>query len=318
MSAVRGKLRWGAPTLPALLLVWLGCGGEPAPAPAVREGTSPEDVPDGHQVIARVAQQPITVPEVSEVVRATGLEPRQALRRLIEERLLAHEAEGRGYGAAPGVEPAARNAAAHALLARRVEQASGDEQVSQAEVTRRVEALADKRAMPERRGADHVLFQVEADADPELDARAQHLAEQAVAALRDSADPKPVFEAYLQQPLLEGVTVTVEKLPPVPRNGTFARPFEQALFELPGRGAVSEPVRTKFGWHALVLRELAPAEKPTPAELEREVRAAMRDEGRRKRLDALLEELRERIPVQVLEHGLASVLSAGDAQGPRE
>jgi hypothetical protein len=56
-----------------------------------------------------------------------------------------------------------------------------------------------------------------------------------------------------------GVEVKVQTTPPTPRGGRFVEEFETAMFEIPEVGRVSPPVRTRFGWHVILLTELHPA-----------------------------------------------------------
>jgi hypothetical protein len=99
--------------VPSLLLVLLlACHGEP------QERASEAAV---GPVVATVNGAPVALSEVEVLVRDQGLTPREALTRLIDNRLLAQEAIARGYGELPSVRREAVRASVQALLAQTVE-----------------------------------------------------------------------------------------------------------------------------------------------------------------------------------------------------
>lgn len=113
----------------ALWLVLLaGCGGEPA----LRVDPETRGIE-----VASVNGEAIGIDEVRELSRATGLAPRAALRRLVDERLLAQRAEAGGYGERVSVRRELVRAAVRALLAEAVERA-----VPESDVTGRTARLA--------------------------------------------------------------------------------------------------------------------------------------------------------------------------------
>lgn len=81
-------------------------------------------------VISTVDGAPITVDEVERVARDTGLTPREALRRLQEERVLAARASAAGHADDREIVDATRRAAVRALLAERVEGEVGPDDVA--------------------------------------------------------------------------------------------------------------------------------------------------------------------------------------------
>ncbi|MDB4991677.1 MAG: hypothetical protein JWN04_6855 [Myxococcaceae bacterium] len=73
------------------------------------------------QAAALVDGEAISLDEVRALCAASGLSPRQALARLVGERLLARYAEQRGYGELPEVQQGVERARVQALLALEVE-----------------------------------------------------------------------------------------------------------------------------------------------------------------------------------------------------
>jgi len=73
------------------------------------------------QVAATVDGVPITLDEVRWLVAETGLTPRDALARLIDEQLLVQRAEARGYGKGAQLARELTRARVRALLAHEVE-----------------------------------------------------------------------------------------------------------------------------------------------------------------------------------------------------
>lgn len=90
---------------------------------AQRESAEPERVASTHAAAALVEGQPIALEDVERLVRASGLAPREALARLIAERLLVRYAAERGYGGSDAVRRGAKQASVQALLAAEVEAA---------------------------------------------------------------------------------------------------------------------------------------------------------------------------------------------------
>lgn len=59
-------------------------------------------------------------------------------------------------------------------------------------------------------------------------------------------------------------------------RGTMAEPFDQALFSLDGPGAVSEPVRTRYGFHLIKLLDVREPETKSFAEARDEIERELR------------------------------------------
>ncbi|MFW5924898.1 MAG: peptidyl-prolyl cis-trans isomerase [Myxococcota bacterium] len=302
----QGVGAWGARVVLGLGLLF-GCADE-----AHRGGTEPAegDARVGGRVVSTVDGEPITAAEVARGAREAGLEPRVALRRLQQAILLAREAERRGYGTRPAVRRAQRKAAVQSLLEREVERAVSPEDVSEEGIRRAFEARRDSLARPERRASQHVLAKVADEASEDEVAAARRSIERALRDLRQ-AERSPegwqsVLDGYRARPGGGDLEVVVEDLPPVDRDASFAEPYLETLFEAERIGPVDEPVRTDFGWHAIVVTEIHPAREGSLEALRSELRDTLVTEKRHRRLVELVGSLErdlavERYPARLTE-----------------
>ncbi|MEN4904819.1 SurA N-terminal domain-containing protein [Luteimonas sp. TWI1416] len=149
---------------------------------------------------------------------------------------------------------------------------AGGGDVDEAEARAHFEQVKSRFATTERRLASHILVEVPADADAATQQAAQkEAADLAAKAAQPGADFAALARAHSDDPGSRdngGDLGWVEK-------GMMTGPFEDALFGMQA-GAVSQPVKTDFGWHVLQLREIE-AGKPVAfedvrEEMEREVR----------------------------------------------
>lgn len=261
----------------------------------------------GGQVASTVDGVAIEVAEVREVSRETGLAPAEALRRLQDREVLAAEARRRGYASHPEVILAAKRAAVQALLAREIEAAVPPESFPEEVVRERWQANEEYHR-PERRRVSHVLARLPDEAGDAEDAVSRRLAGEAAAALRAATEVEAVLAEY-RGTERDGLTLVVEELPPMAAEDPYQEPFKDAVFALEGPGVVAEPVRTSYGWHAIVVHEITPALEVPFEQAEEEVRRAMAVERRRERLDSFLETLADRYPVEREAETIDRVLS---------
>ncbi len=106
---------------------------------------------------------------------------------------------------------------------------------------------------PEQRSASHILITVPEDAE---EAKEQEILEQAQAArqrILDGEDFAAVAKAVSEDPGsadLGGDLGVIDK-------GVMVAPFEEAVYAME-KGAISEPVRSRFGFHIIRLDDLQP------------------------------------------------------------
>ena len=142
-----------------------------------------------------------------------------------------------------------------------------DEQALQAEYQRRSEQLS----VAERRQASHILIRVVDDEDEHAIAAARDQAEDLhQRILTDDADFADVLADALDQANVEGGELgTIEP-------GLMDPSFENALFALAEVGAVSPPIRTRFGFHIIRLDGIREGETTPFADVRDELAGDLR------------------------------------------
>jgi parvulin-like peptidyl-prolyl isomerase len=234
----------------------------------------------------------ITTADVQALMRASSLTAREALDRLQAEQLLMAEAERRGTSAA-AIDEVAVRAAVQALLDR--------EAASNVASESDLRAAYDKDARfhaPETRSTVHVLARLDGKATEQQVQAALAVAKKAVEDLR-TLDSSAVQAKYTGT--IDGVTVKTEQLPPADSNAPLVKEYLTAMFSIEEAGVVPEPVRTRFGWHAIRVLQITPA-RDTPFE---EAVTVLRGEVTSKKqaagVDALLLDLRHANPVELAD-----------------
>ncbi len=147
-------------------------------------------------------------------------------------------------------------------------------------------------SQPERRQVRHLLLTVPEDAD---DAAAnQVLAD--ITAIRERLVAGESFEELAKTQSKDPGSAAKGGDLGIIDKGVMVPAFEQAAFALPV-GEISEPVRTRFGYHLIEVTEIVPAQiKPFD-----EVREQLRAELAKQRSDAQFYELAERLSTIIYE-----------------
>jgi hypothetical protein len=276
------------PRLPFALVLLLGCGdGTGRIAAPQREGAATV----GGQVVSTVNGTPITVEEVAALTRKSRLDPGGALRRLQAERLLMEEAERRGLRRVPEARQVARQALAQALL----DEEAATVRVSDGELREAYEKARARFVFPERRASLHVLASVGTPAD---DAPAHAFIRRVRDELAAAPEPEDVWARY-QSHAESGLRVSAERIPAVDREAPFVGEYLDALFGVASPSVVAEPVRTRYGWHAIVVTEILPASDKSLEEAEPVLRAELLVTKGKAHVDAFLRRLARDVPVQV-------------------
>ncbi len=241
----------------------------------------------GGEVVSTVDGVAIRVADVQALARAGGLSARAALSRLQSEALLAAEAAARGYETRPRVMQVARQAAVQAQLAAEIESV----RATDAAIAAAYAAHQDKYHRPELRASTHVLAALPPTPTQTQEQAAHAFVLDACHRLTTNADIEAVL-AELKQAKSESFKIQVQDVPASAKDGSLVAPYSEALFAAAGPGPVPTPVRTSFGWHAIVVRSIEPASavslQQARAELVQEVEAKLH----KAKLDALLVELR--------------------------
>jgi hypothetical protein len=202
-------------------------------------------------VVSTVDTEPITLSEV-EALAAHGLPADEALSRLQAEALLMAEAERRGLQAHDEVRWVERQALVQALLASETQTV----RVSEADVRRLYDERKSEYGAVEKRVCVHLAVLLPKKASPEAEASAAAFVRERSPELAAAVDLDAFVRAHDETTTPGGLRVVAERLPPIDRKANIAAPYIEALFSLERVGAVSKPVRTSHGFHAIRLTEV--------------------------------------------------------------
>jgi len=287
----------------ALAAFGSSCGEEPAAGPdATRRPGDRRATPAADRIAALVDGVPITVDDVQGLVDEAdgGVSAAEALDALVQQQLLAAEAERRGFGADDEVDAERRKALARALVELQADGVTVDT-LDQEKLRKLYESSIDQFVHgPERR----VIHAVALTGKQRLtDEEARRLIGQVRDAAR-GATTEERFRAAVRPLIAERgkKVLKVEKLPPFhAASKRFAGPFVEAAFAVPGPGHLSEPFRTEFGWHVLLVLEELPAADVSYEEAREIIGAEVVPAERKQRIDGLLDRLVEQGGVVVHE-----------------
>ena len=236
------------------------------------------------EVVAKVGGRAIGAAEVRERMKLDGVSAEAALDALVDEELLLREAQMEGLSEDPEALRRVDRMMVRALL-RDLERESAPEGIASRQVRADFEANRELYQVLERRGSWHVLMKTET-------AQARELAAGILAEARKADDPREVLERYAGGAADSlDLPVVVEELPPITTKAEIEKPYKDALFAAKAPGPLKEPVRTSYGWHAIVLTEIQPAEVRTLADVEDEIRERLSRKQRFEKLVALVNRL---------------------------
>lgn len=163
-----------------------------------------------------------------------------------------------------------------------VDELEKDVSVSEEELKSIYEANKRRFTIPEQRKASHILLKLTADADEEAVNEIRKKAEELAAKIKEGGDFADFAKQYSEDP---GSAAEGGDLGFVER-GAMVVAFEEALYEL-SEGAVSDPVRSEFGFHIIKLTELKPQSQQNFEEAREQLE---REETRRQAESQFLEQ----------------------------
>lgn len=294
-----------------LVAVWLGvtlsgCSHDQRTGEVRTEAQQTLTDPD---VVAKVGDSQISLEMLGRAASASGISTRLALERLTEARILGHFAE-RG-----GLQPGRYQTVRRAVLARALlEQLEARTKQPEIPTNAEVDSMTAERWIEFDRGEAlktcHAVIHADALAPDVCDKIARRVAESlrpytSCAAFLEHAKSLSIPEAKLTAeelfPVLEdGRTVVVDRNDkPVEEGPRLDETFARAVHQLKTPGEQSGVVRTRFGWHVILLAGKIP-EKRLPTSLRRE--ALTLDIYRRRAREAseaVLAQCRKNEPVSV-------------------
>ncbi|MCI2430012.1 peptidylprolyl isomerase [Candidatus Acetothermia bacterium] len=172
----------------------------------------------------------------------------------------------------------------------------GTLQPSDAELSAYLEKNREKYDEPEQVRARHILVQIPEGASEADVAKAKQQIEQIRQELEAGADFAELAQKYSQDP---GSAESGGDLGFFGR-GQMVKEFEESAFALE-IGAVSEPVRTQFGFHLIKVEEKKPARQPALSEIRDQVLQDYIEEEREERFEAWYRELKLQTKIAVRE-----------------
>jgi parvulin-like peptidyl-prolyl isomerase len=216
-------------------------------------------------VVARVGGRVIGLSEVEALMEAEELGAEAALQKRVDQELLAQEAERLGFTLEREGERMVERLMVRTML-HDFEKENGPDSISDEELREDYALYIDKFRIPERRRSWHILVKDSGDA-------AKSLAESILRELRQAKDPRTVFDRYAGGgPEGTELEILTEDLPAITTSASFQKPYKDAVFAAKSTGPLNEVVGTSYGWHAIVVAEIVPAEQRSIEEVEDESR----------------------------------------------
>ena len=178
-----------------------------------------------------------------------------------------------------------------------VEQQTNGIEVTDAEVKDLYEKSKEQGRFdrPDTVDVAHILVQVDEDAGEEAWAEAKKEIDKAAERLKNGEDFATVAKEVSEDPGSKDRGGTYEGV----RKGQMVPEFDKLAFET-AVGDVTEPFKTKFGWHILTVNAKTPAGTTPFEEVADSLRNSKIQEKKREALTALLDKAREEMNVQVL------------------
>lgn len=151
--------------------------------------------------------------------------------------------------------------------------------VNEEEIQQAYEQNQDRFTTEPVRSASHILIETDSDAGDEQRQAALEKATELLDQLRAGADFAELAKEHSDDPGSASSGGDLGRI----EAGAMVEPFENALFALDEEGALTEPVRTRFGYHIIKLTEHQPGHvKPL-----KEVRDQLVQEERTRQAEAL-------------------------------
>jgi peptidyl-prolyl cis-trans isomerase D len=148
--------------------------------------------------------------------------------------------------------------------------------VSNEEVSQYFELNKERYASPKKVRARHILFNVEPEATQEQIDAVRLKTLKVLEEVKAGKDFAKLAETYSDDP---GSKTKGGDLGFFTKD-RMVKPFSDAAFAMQP-GDLSEPVRTRFGWHLIKVEEVQEAEEPALAEVEDQIRGILVKEGAR-------------------------------------
>jgi parvulin-like peptidyl-prolyl isomerase len=252
--------------------------------------------------VARVGGRSIGSAEVEDLAAAEAIDIEDALQRLIDQELLAQEAERLGFTVDRDGERTIERLMVRAML-HEMEKENTPESISEKELREDYAVYEDKFRIPERRRTWHILVKDKGD-------EAEALAASILRELQRAQDPHTVFERYADgAPQGIELEVLAEELPPVTEKAGLEKSYKDAIFAAKSTGPLKSLVETSYGWHAIVVAEILPAEQLSMSDVEEASRLRISQGKRTAMLVKTVQALKAEGLIRYDEGGVERLLS---------
>jgi parvulin-like peptidyl-prolyl isomerase len=256
------------------------------------------------QIVATVNGVPLLVEDLKRQMR-DGVSKQAGLTRLIQLELLAQEAQRRRLGRTAAVREAHNRALVH-VLARQFGKAFTADKVTEALIERSYQLNRFRYVYPTRAHVSHLMVAADPRRPQEYHTRARQLAQR----IRDELGALPridleglksVFSVWKTKARDQGFRLIQEQF--TRTRDSLTKPFADAAFSLKPN-ELSQVVRTRFGYHVVLLLELLPARNTPLAEVRDEIRQRIHPEAKRiefqRFVEALEKQSRARVNLEIL------------------
>jgi low affinity Fe/Cu permease len=269
-------------------VLWAGCDEVDTPHPDAQQAFAELDRAEPDEVVARVGERAVSLEQFQAYWREhPQMEREEVLEALVERELLVAEALERGE-APESLADDRKRAMIRQMLREKVEQEVTVDDLDAEEIAKAVESVSQRAGHPPGLRASHLLVRVPNKIDgkklsdkkrkPHFE-RARRALVAILEELPEEATALDLFEAR------DGFVDQLEEPLELHVNAHLVFPFDAEDFsgELPdswtpvvsafrdaavdmarsGRfGVLSEPVRSQFGWHVIVVEAKLPAGRP--------------------------------------------------------
>jgi len=252
-------------------------------------------------VVARVGVEVIGASDVADRMQEHGLDRREALDQLIDEAVLVNEARKRGL-----TESLAQQRAVERVMVRQMlkdfEAELTPERVPEQDVRADFDEHRERFQVPERRESWHILVRDSSEG-------ARKVAETIQREVRTARNPREVYERVARGEIESDFAVIAEELPAISRAAGFERAFKNALFGAKTLGVVEGPIKTKYGWHVVVITDIVPGATRELEDLEEEIRERLSQKSRYQKVEATIDALQAQGLVEFDDEGVDRLLS---------
>jgi len=297
----------------AVTLLVAGCGGEAQP-PAASPPTPPAAKTPGGAVVATYAGKQLTSAEVlAEMERLPGpsraylAQPerkRQFVENLVLNDLLFAEAERQGYATDPEIERQVNDTRRRLAVQRLMREYQKPPEISDDEARRYYDENPTLYSTTQI-AASHILVKDEAEARAiraELERDPQHFAQLAREKSIDKSSAAKGGELGRFG------------------QGRMVPDFERVAFAL-APGEISQPVKTQYGWHVILVTERQDGERKPFDQVKDQIKATLRNKALQESVQGRMEALKQQANLVIDEAVLASLApppgsAAGTAANP--